>query len=406
MKKALWGLALLLPGVLGVVIVLLVQQTTNTEPHITQEAVPDTVCEAAWDNEALLRQTLATFYRPCTQFYWVPIPDGEFHNLIQLNNYGLHGPNYRYEKPPNTYRIVIVGDSFPQGLQVPLEEGFPYLVQQQLNTSPLSPTFEQVEVINLAVDAYGTDRQLLLYALVGWRFEPDLVLLSFYVGNDIKDNFIPFNELNEGLKLERPAFSLSEVGTLQLHDAPQIDAADFPDSVVWGWLAAMAANSTPRPEWPTPTAPEILSTAPYELAYPVDLGLYLPPDEQWRFAWDLTGKLVTTFQEVVQAQGLPFGVILIPDRRVVHPADWDRTLEQYPFVQGASPLAPQQRMNTFLTAAEIPYLDLTPTLRNWTYANPNQRLYYLQDGHFNAAGHASAAQRISLWLQGQGWLLP
>lgn len=411
MKKALWGVGV---GVLGVMALYLLARVLmqnaavpappTAVPH-SLEATPRPGCRPAAIDLMLLDTTLLNFRRPCHLFYWRPDPDGEFHNYVRLNNFALHGPNYAFEKPENTYRVLIVGDSFPQGIQVQIEEGFPYLLQESLNQNPLPDSIERVEVINLSVDTYGTDRELLFYALLGWRFEPDLVLLSFYIGNDVKDNFIPLNELNEGLTLNRAAFSLDEAGALQLHDMPPINPAEYPDSPVWNWLAQMAASSTPRPEWYLSHTPEIISLEPYQLAYPVDLGLYLPPDEQWTIAWNLTEALITTFQDVVHRQGLPFGVIVIPDRRAVHPEDWDRTQSQYPLVAEASPFAPLERINAFLLAAEIPHLDLSATLRNWTLANPTQRLYYREDGHFNPEGHAVTAQRISLWLQ-ETWLSP
>jgi lysophospholipase L1-like esterase len=407
MRKAFWGITgVLLVIVLVLTVMVLQRDGLPQDP----EAPPPTGsrCISAFSAEltALIYETLETYQLPCRHFRWLNRPGGEFYNRIRLNNFGFHGPDYTYEKPANTFRILIVGDSFPQGIQVPLEEGFPALLEQRLNEQVSIPSVDQIEIINFAIDSYGTDRELLLYALLGWRFAPDLVLLSVYMGNDVKDNYLPFNELNDGMALQQASFSLSETGALLLHDMPEIDAGEFPDSPVWAWLAQQATTSTPRPDWPVPPAPEVLQTDPYRLAYPVDLGVYLPPDEHWNMAWDLTETLILTFADLVESQGVPFGILLIPDRRAVHAEDWSRTQELYPQVQGISALGPVQQIKAFLDTTDIPYLDLMPSLRNWVSASPQDRLYYPNDGHFTAIGHHVTAQWLSVWLQDQGWLTP
>ncbi len=177
-----WGvrLGLMLVGVgvaLGIALVGL--RLLGKQQIVEQVTAP---CQSAVDD--WLIALLHDYREPCSSFYWDMYPTGEFYNLISLNNYGLHDTDLTLEKPEGVYRILIVGDSFPQGWQVTLEEGFPWLLEQQLNVD-----FDQpIEVINLSVDDYGTDRELLLYAALGWRFQADVVLLSFYLGNDIKDN--------------------------------------------------------------------------------------------------------------------------------------------------------------------------------------------------------------------------
>ena len=51
--------------------------------------------------------------------------------------------------------------------------------RQQKNSS--------IEVINFGVSEYGTTQYLTLKNHV-WKYNPDLILLAFYSGNDISDN--------------------------------------------------------------------------------------------------------------------------------------------------------------------------------------------------------------------------
>jgi hypothetical protein len=72
-----------------------------------------------------------------------------------------------YDKPPGTFRIAVFGDSRTFGFGVPIEKHF---------TRILEGYFTNVEVINLGVDGYGVDQELLYLRSEGFRYHPDLVL--------------------------------------------------------------------------------------------------------------------------------------------------------------------------------------------------------------------------------------
>ncbi|MBI5671031.1 MAG: hypothetical protein HZC41_23805 [Chloroflexi bacterium] len=340
------------------------------------------------------------YRQPCGEFP-PPPPEAGFPAVVRYNNFGLNDRDLTLEKPSGTFRIVIVGDSFPQGLQVEREQGFPWLLEELLNSESSQP----IEVINLSVDAYGTDRELLLYATLGWQFQPDLVLLSIYTGNDIQDNQIDLEHRRYGYRLNRPYFMLMD-GQLRLHHSPTYDPAAYPNAPVWRWLTELqAAQLPPTPENPPPR-PAVVRASPYTLEYPVEIGLYLPEDAYWSDAWALTEALLRQFRNVVeQTEGGLFAAVIIPDRRVVHGDDWAALLDQYgnllPALRQADPLAPAARLEAILSTETIPTLNLTWMLRAEA-DSIGERLYYPGDGHFNARGHLVTARRIALWLRGRG----
>ncbi|RJO60868.1 hypothetical protein C4544_04300 [candidate division WS5 bacterium] len=85
----------------------------------------------------------------------------------RINSKGLRDNEIEYKKPPGTYRIVVVGDSNTFGFGVPIEKHFTYLLEGY---------FRQVDVINMGVNAYGIDQELLFLRIEGFRYEPDLVM--------------------------------------------------------------------------------------------------------------------------------------------------------------------------------------------------------------------------------------
>jgi hypothetical protein len=351
---------------------------------------------ASGDWSSMVYRLMGDFREPCADFYWLPEPDDEFHNHIRLNNYGLHDTLLSLEKPGGVYRVLVVGDSMAQGWQVSLEEGFPYLVEQQLSRNSGRP----VEVVNLSVDSYGTDRELLLYSLLGWRFQPDLVLLAIYTGNDVQDNEIDLETRRYGYRLERPFFTLED-GTLSLHHSPIFSPARYETSAAYLWLTRSQAQQGFLPRENPPPAPRVVSDSPYMLEYPVELGLYLPEDRYWSNAWALTEALIVQMRDLAEAQGSRFATVIIPDRRAVHSEDWASTLHDHPFLQAVDPVESVNRMEELLARHEITSLNMTWDLRAWLTRNPGQRLYYEQDGHFNVNGHAVTAQRLASWLRAE-----
>ena len=181
-------------------------------------------CEPVMD--AMAATSAVQMYKePCARFQWTLADPGYTPHTVQYNGFGMHDEPVTFDKPPNTTRILIMGDSYAQGLQLPMEQGFPDLLEANLNDSSSATRYE---VINLSVDTLGTDRLLMLYALLGYRFEADVVLLATYVGNDVQNNSIELAALrNEGYR-PRPFFRLDSGGNLRLYnwqaDLPEVDA--------------------------------------------------------------------------------------------------------------------------------------------------------------------------------------
>lgn len=50
---------------------------------------------------------------------------------------------------------------------------------------------QQIEVLNFGVQGYGTAQELMTLRHHVWQFSPDLIILGFYPGNDIRNNYKP-----------------------------------------------------------------------------------------------------------------------------------------------------------------------------------------------------------------------
>ncbi len=118
-------------------------------------------------------------YEPNEQFRYV--------NLIRWNSHGYYDRDRSLDKPPGTYRVVIIGDSYVESLQVPLEKTFHKRLEHALNHAGGLWPGTRFEVIALGNSGSGQKRSLEVLQNLGMRFDPDLVILTL-CPNDFCDD--------------------------------------------------------------------------------------------------------------------------------------------------------------------------------------------------------------------------
>ncbi|AGW14218.1 SGNH/GDSL hydrolase family protein [Megalodesulfovibrio gigas] len=122
-----------------------------------------------------------------------------------INSKGLRDDETPYEKPAGTTRIVLLGDSRTFGFGVPIEKHYSMLMEGYL---------DQVECINLGVDGYGVDQELLSLRKEGFRYQPDIVMaLVSHFGDE--------RHLHDSRwGMGKPMFVLDENSNLVLTNSP------------------------------------------------------------------------------------------------------------------------------------------------------------------------------------------
>ncbi len=137
-------------------------------------------------------------YRFAPATYFEPIPSArfvyrrqEFSIPVAFNAFGMRDRERELHKPAATLRVALLGDSYAEALQVPLDS----TLSQRLEAS-LETCFDgfDVEVLNFGVSGFGTAASAARYTSLASRFQPDLVLYLF-VGND------PWDLLQEDRRL-------------------------------------------------------------------------------------------------------------------------------------------------------------------------------------------------------------
>jgi hypothetical protein len=121
---------------------------------------------------------------------------------------------------PGMLRIVLVGDSYTHGDEVPFENTWGYYLEKRLNESGI-----EAEVINLAVGSYGMDQAFLRWQRLGANLSPHMVILGLQMENVQRNvNIIkPLYQPNTGLPFSKPRFLLNGDG-LRLINEPSFPA--------------------------------------------------------------------------------------------------------------------------------------------------------------------------------------
>ena len=106
--------------------------------------------------------------------------------ISHINRYGLRGPNIEPKKPEGVFRILALGDSFTFGEGVADNETFVMQLEKILNAEKNTTDGYRYQTINAGVSGYNTSDEV-TYLKNRWlMFEPDIVLLNFYL-NDAYD---------------------------------------------------------------------------------------------------------------------------------------------------------------------------------------------------------------------------
>jgi lysophospholipase L1-like esterase len=97
------------------------------------------------------------------------------------NLLGFRSPYEQVAKPPGTFRIVTLGDSYTWGDKIALtEDTWPARLESILEAGARDV---DIEVVNLAEAGFTTANEVELMSRLGWQFGPDLVLIQFLVND-------------------------------------------------------------------------------------------------------------------------------------------------------------------------------------------------------------------------------
>lgn len=298
------------------------------------------------------------FHIPNAEFMHAPhakyegrrIAGREYLTHIKYNSKGLRDYEYAYEKAPDVARILILGDSYGEGMEVELEQVHAKVLERMLNQN-FAP--RKYEVINAGVSAYDTFMELMLLKAEGVKYQPDLIVV-LYTGDDDQ------NAVN-------PLVGLRPDGTLEIREA-QYTRTQLMVRRIKGYIKSRSHFLTfvmdQLNELP------LVKRLNQRFDAVSDALIIKRPETQQgpamsplpggdNYPWELTKALFLEMKQVAAAGNA---------KLLVAP------------IVGGSP-----EKKEFLEPAGISYLDISGAPRSY---------HYQYDGHWNALGHQRAAQLI------------
>ncbi|HAY23018.1 MAG TPA: hypothetical protein DCY27_12840 [Desulfobacterales bacterium] len=99
--------------------------------------------------------------------------------LVRAGGRRFYPQTFSYQRPPDCWRILVIGDSVPRGPN--LTASYAGRLQEELSLRNI-----RSEVINMAIPGYGARRcQLVLRQ--GLKYEPNLIILHLNDSNEFED---------------------------------------------------------------------------------------------------------------------------------------------------------------------------------------------------------------------------
>jgi lysophospholipase L1-like esterase len=295
------------------------------------------------------------------------IRPGVFDYTFSHNSLGLRGSK-EYSLQKNTeHRLLFLGDSFTYGFGVSDDQTFAYLTEKRLLNDRLS-----VEVINSGNSGRGTDYELKFYQVVGYKFNPDLVILCF-CANDFIDNergefyrvsadgeisFKPLNNSRKNVKII--LYYLPGYNWL----VSWSQAANFVKEKAVLWFIGHAD-------------PAALKEGPIVITYPQYFQGYVTEDNK-----RLTEIYVKNLVQSVKNAGGSLMIVYIP-----------MSVEVDAYKKNSKISNDEKAIQQLAQKYGERLFSLTPVFA--ASPEPLDQLYFLSDGHWTAAGHALAARYLS-----------
>ena len=284
---------------------------------------------------------------------WRLLPDvekrGPFWGVdepARTNSRGWRDAEHPLAKPPGVRRIVALGDSFTFGVDADYGERY---------TEVLERDVERCEVVNLGVNAFGTAQELRALEVYGLAYDPDVVVLVVFLGNDLDD----IRTLRRG-SWPSPYYRLED-GELELVPPVltwdvRVRTASYVGEYLMRALGPELRSSIRAPEW------ETADTVP------------------------LFAALVARMAAVSEQHDARFLAVLT-----------------YNSSRAATgPTEREARARAALEQAGVAVVDALPAFTARREAG--EELFAGGDGHWNAAGHALVADLIRRALAKRGWL--
>jgi len=314
------------------------------------------------------------------------------------NSQGFKDREHAFERTLSAPRVVALGDSFTWGAGVSYDEAFVTLIERRLQT--VAPG---AEVIKLGVPAWGPNEEFHLLKTYGIRFHPDLVMLNFFIGNDIQNKRVDDFNLQEILVVAGQSYYVHSNGNW-VHDTLGPSRWSLYHNLNYlmqvGPVQIQQAGRHQNTSGAGIDLPPVVSRSRYLRGIYESSDIFLKDNTPYFLHhWSRTKATLLTMRDFLRMQGILLLIVLIPVPVQLDSALQDEYLanigaarEQYDFTK------PQRLLRAWCQENGVLVIDLLPVFEAKGDPAP---LYFQNDIHWSVTGHELAAESIFPVLKAQ-----
>jgi lysophospholipase L1-like esterase len=291
-----------------------------------------------WDSQSIHR-ILGT-----TPHFVENIPHGHANFVgvpVTINSYGLRGGEISRPKPPNTVRIVVVGDSITFGYGIPVESTYAKVLEKRLNIN--APGKTQYEVLNGGTIGGSLSDYYHFLSEKTELLQPDMILVGLAL-NDI----LVYSESG----------SISEAGA-QWHGRRLPWTRKFSRFLLRHSQLYLFCYVRLK------SAMYASGIIDVNKVRGLDFVTLTPPSAYQKEAWESSFRMLAKIAAFCRGRGYRFGVVVFPMQMQLSAEELRLYRDRYHLRLGDGALSgePQQRLREFAAITGVTIVDLLPVYR-------------------------------------------
>jgi len=302
-------------------------------------------------------------------------PKSELKGHIKINSKGLRDVEKPYKKN-GKIRILGLGDSFVFGHGVEFEESFLTILEKKLQNKN-----DSIEIIKAGAPGIGPQTYYSILQEEGIKYNPDLVLVNIFVGNDIYDIRLPaVNNSNDTVKTQP-----EQKNKIVPQEKPKgTPVKNFLRKNVH--LYSFVVDRLKSIPSIRHKLQEMNIASGMIGSYIIDI-LKKDYSDEYKAKWDEMFNTLSRMKEITDN----LVIVIIPTREQVDPVRLEKALKQLDYKKEDIDIYhPNNLIKDYCKENNILCIDLLPKFQQST----QQPLYFEIDPHFNTEGHKLAAEII------------
>lgn len=336
------------------------------------------------------------------KFKWIDHIGNEFSVWHQTNKWGLIGGEIILPKPDDVYRIVVMGDSFTEALQIEKGKSYVRRLEKFLNEKGSFPGM-RVEVINAGVSGYAPIMHYLHYKERLRSLEADFVIMQMWTNDIFEDNKVGAMSLldEKGLPVRisryftRKFASYTQTDPERLRELSSLEKLNIRLVELSRFYEYLYTSSVKFNKNRSPNKDKILQDE-YNDAYQFfmadkDSQLYKNPKLRRKMLGN-TRKYLLALRHLVEQDGAKMMTMYIPMEAQLSLKKYGSHTTMYMSKQG------DLIFNEFLSKTCDETQMMCLDLLNDFEESRDLGLYLEYDGHLNDVGHLVVAHSLNNYL--------